>query len=139
MALGFGDTQQLPATLTLTTTPLRLFLLSAATSSNDALLTVDSNGLYTAASPDATVLTSGGQVTVTVTYQFIGTNAMSAQAIVTDLANEARTQTVVILESTRYGITSSLYTVSHLVPASGVRWRVSGRLLLSTQRQLDHC
>lgn len=81
--LAFAETQQLTATLLdpygNTVEPSSAFSFKSA---NLALLSVDSSGLCTAVNPDPTVMTPGGVVRVTVTYQFV-TNTLSAECAIT--------------------------------------------------------
>lgn len=114
--LGFGDTLQLTAALAdAYGSPVEPSQPFTYTSTNPGLLTVDSSGLCTAASPDPSVLTPGGQATVTASYQ-LGTNTLSASSVVTVTGTPAKTQTVVLLDSNQYGITNSTVTASKVVP-----------------------
>jgi hypothetical protein len=122
IAVAFGTTVQLEPVLTGTDgntfSATKPFVYS---SNNDALLTVDSNGLCTAVTPDdPNVLNTGGIVQITVTYPFqnrTDTDAISAVSTIKVLANTVKTQIVVrgIPASTGLG---SANLVPKIVPAT---------------------
>jgi hypothetical protein len=122
IAIAFGATVQLVPVLTGSDgnpfSPTKPLVYS---SSNDALLTVDSSGLCTAVTPDdPNALSTGGVATITVSYPFqnrTDSDAISAASVIKVLATTAKTQIVVrgIPASTGLG---SGNLVSQVVPAT---------------------
>jgi hypothetical protein len=134
IAIAFGATVQLEPVLVGSDgnpfTPTKPFTYS---SSNDALLTVDSSGLCTAVTPaDPNQLNTGGVVSITVSYAYqnrTDSDAISAVSVIKVLADAVKTQIVVrgIPASTGLGsgnLVNKVFPASAPAPSYPPGWNI---------------
>lgn len=122
-SIAFSETLQLtPALTDVNRGTVSASLSYTFSSSNPALLEVDSNGLCTAVTPDdPNALNQGGIVEITVSYPFANRSTgdrISSLATITVQAAAARTQAVLILQETQYGIYGAKGFEYRVVPES---------------------
>jgi hypothetical protein len=137
VSIPFGATLQLVPSLTdtngNTVSATKPFTYS---SSNDALLSVDSSGLCLATSPaDSNLLNEGGIVEITVSYPNGNRDTgetISAVSTIKVLANAARTQVIVRTDDTQYarpavskGIGYQVASASAPAPTYPSNWVIS--------------